>query len=144
MASNPGNVIVAPDLHLGDTYTPAELMYSMQGYTQKGRTLKSGQGTLPVGTILIHGTSGDAGLVLKAPDAAGLTQANFAGILRLAVDTSSPNTPPAKLANIVLGGYVKASVVRGNGTTPNATAVTDKLVTLAGVREDTNLGFIHF
>src|SRR6478736_3900450 len=112
MASSAGNVVVAPGLRTGDTYTPAELMYSMSGYTQKGRTLKSNIGSLPVGTILIHGTSGDAGLVLPAPDAAGLTQVNFAGVLRLAVDTSSPNTPPAKLANIVTQGTVKSSVVR--------------------------------
>lgn len=48
----PGNIIPSPGYFKGNFSTDDELMYSMNGYTQKGITIKAGQGVLLLGTVM--------------------------------------------------------------------------------------------
>lgn len=52
MVDFPGNVTLAPSFTIYPSSVDDELMYSMKGFTQKGITVKSGQGVLLLGTVM--------------------------------------------------------------------------------------------
>ncbi len=110
------------------TYTDPEIMYSMQGYTQKGVTLAAGQGVLPAGLVVGQRTATKRYAAYS--NAAGDGTQTARGILRRAVDTGTDPAGPAQLGNIVIRGIVKRNAVTGL----DAAALTD----LGGV-EDTVL-----
>jgi hypothetical protein len=90
-----------------DTSVDPELMASMDGYLQKGVTVASGQGILPIGTVLARKTSDKKYYVYNNAGSGGLEVAR--GLLRRAVNTTGAD----QLANIVYRGVVKNSLVSG-------------------------------
>lgn len=103
MAVNyPGNAIPAPSYVSGGSTTDNELLYSANGYTQKGVTLKPGQGVLLLGT-----------LIKQDPTTKQYVKAttNPEGILRQTVDTGSDANGQVWLGNILYGGLLKLSLV---------------------------------
>jgi len=122
----PGNIIPAPFYAKGNVSTDVELLYSMQGYTQKGVTLKAGQGVLPTGTVLARETSTKKYVKYAAGGSGGTGEA--VGILRKGVDTGlaapGPNVREF-LGNIVIMGIVKLSVVSAANSGAPAGAITD-------------------
>lgn len=107
--------IPVPGYNTGNQSTDPELMASMDGYLQKGVTVASGQGILPIGTVLGRKTSDKKYYVYDNAGSGGVEVAR--GILRRAVDTSSGD----QLANIVYRGVVKLSLVSG----ADSAAITD-------------------
>jgi hypothetical protein len=118
-----------PGFSRGNETTDPELMYSMQGYTQKGVTIAGGQGILPIGTVLGRKTSDKKYYVYSNAASNGTEVAR--GILRKAVDTSGGD----QLANIVIKGIVKNSLVSG----ADAAALVD-----LNARQDTVLDTFTF
>lgn len=98
MASVEGNVIQVPGQYVGESYLPIEIMQSMVGLYQKGRTIKGGQGLLKAGTFLDRDGAGKA--VKSATGALAF------GVLRLSVDTGADPLKD-KLGPVVLGGILK-------------------------------------
>lgn len=52
MAEYPGNIMPSPGYSRTGTYQDDELLYSTHRFTQKGITLKAGQGVLKLGTVM--------------------------------------------------------------------------------------------
>jgi len=78
-----------------------ELLYSTKdGYVQKGVSLKSGQGVLPLGTFLKKDSG--TNYYVKADDAADVV-----GVLRQTTDTGTDAAASAWQANILFGGTLK-------------------------------------
>jgi|SRR5215216_5598848 len=112
-----------------DTYVDPELLYSAVGYTQKGVTIASGQGILPIGTVLGRKTSDKKYYVYNNALSTGVEVAR--GVLRRAVDTTSGD----QLANMVIKGILKNSLVSGS----DAGALAD-----LNARQDTVLDTFTF
>jgi len=109
------------------TYTDPEIMYSMEGYTQKGVTLAGGQGVLAAGTVLGQKTADKLYYAYSNANADGTQTAR--GILRTGADTGGAGAP-AQQGNIVIRGIVKLNAVVGL----DAAALTD-----LGATQDTVL-----
>ncbi len=104
MAEYPGNAIPAPGYAKGSVTVDDELLFSTVGYTQKGVTLKPGQGVLLLGTLIKQDASTKQ--YVKAND-------NTAeGLLRQTVDTGSDANGQVWQANIVLMGIAKLAKVK--------------------------------
>jgi hypothetical protein len=129
----PGNVIPAPGYTKGNYSTDDELMYSMQGYTQKGVTLAAGQGIVPLGTVMGRVTSTKKWKVYNNAASDGTEVAR--GILRNTVDTGTSSSGTEYQANIVIMGIVKNSKVSG----ADSAALVD-----LGARQDTVLDLFSF
>lgn len=112
-----------------DTYVDPELLYSAVGYTQKGVTIASGQGILPIGTVLGRKTSDKKYYVYDNSLSTGVEVAR--GVLRRAVDTTDGD----QLANMVIKGILKNSLVSG----ADSGALTD-----LNARQDTVLDTFSF
>lgn len=127
-ASREGNVVRVPSFSKKSEVIPIELLYSYSRLTQKGCTLKPGQGVLEAGTPLKKDSSTNY-LVADSPGSSSTR-----GILRHSVDTGSSTSDPAHGASIVTAGVVKADVVKAaNGNADLAAAA----LTALGGRYDT-------
>ncbi len=93
-----GNAIPAPGYSKGGVSTDEELLYSTVGYTQKGVTLKSGQGVLRLGTFIKQDPATKKYVKTTASDAEG--------VLRMTVDTGANETDQTWLGNIVITGLL--------------------------------------
>jgi hypothetical protein len=108
-----------PGYSKGPEYTDPELLYSTAAFTQKGVTLKAGQGILPAGTVLGRNNTDKKYYAYDNGGAAGVDTAR--GILRRAVDTGTDADGADQLGNLVIQGIVKLSMVSG----ADAGAITD-------------------
>lgn len=133
MAEFPGNVTPAPGLSSVGSTVDDEILYSTQGYTQKGVTLAAGQGVLYAGTALGRVTSTKLWKQYNNGGGDGIDTAR--GILRQSVDTGTDPAGKNLQANIVVGGYLKNSKVSG----ADGNAITD-----LGARVDTVLDLFRF
>lgn len=94
-----GNSMPAPDFQSNGVYTvDDELLYSTVGFTQKGVTLKPGQGVLLLGTLIKQ--DGASKMYVKAAT-------NPEGVLRQTTDTGADANAPKWQANIVIAGILK-------------------------------------
>jgi len=99
-----GNAIPAPGFSQGTNTVDEELLFSTVGYTQKGVTLKSGQGVLRLGTFIKQDSATKKYVKTTASDAEG--------VLRMTVDTGSSADDQSWLGNIVVTGLLKLSHVK--------------------------------
>lgn len=121
-----------PGYTQGDTYTDVEILYSYARFTQKGVTLKGGQGVLLAGTLLARKTSDKKYYVYNNAAADGTEVAR--GVLRRGVDTG-PAGSVDQVSNMVISGIVKSNFVSGAGANAIPDAVSDlnaKLDTVMG------------
>ncbi len=99
-----GNAIPAPGYAKGNSTLDDELLFSTVGYTQKGVTLKSGQGVLLLGTFIKQEASTKQYVKASAADAEG--------VLRNTVDTGTDASDQTWLGNIVIMGLLKLAKVK--------------------------------
>lgn len=106
-----GNAIPAPGMWRTGSTTDDELLYSAVGYTQKGITLKAGQGLVPLGTVMgmITSTKRWVPYLTGASDGSQVPR----GVLRSAVETGSSVNDHEFQGNLVIRGILKASKVAG-------------------------------
>ena len=109
-----GNSMPGPGYATSATTVDDELMYSMVGYTQKGVTLKPGQGVLLLGTLLKQDPS--TKMYVK-------TTSNAEGVLRQTTDTGSDADGQRWQGNIVLAGMLKLSKVSAANSGVTLTSV---------------------
>lgn len=133
MVDQTGNVLAAPGWYQGDESTDVEILYSTAGFTQKGGTLKPGQGIIPAGCIVAYETASKKWVVYNNSGSGGAEVAR--GVLRKAVDTGTSSTAKGVLGNIVIAGILKNSLLSGS----DSGAITD-----LGARVDTVLGTFSF
>jgi hypothetical protein len=135
-----GNLTPAPGFKQGNVANDDELLYSMQGYTQKGVTLKAGQGVLPLGTVLARETASKRFVKFVSGGSGGAEVA--VGILRNSVDTGSLTLAQGGtefVANIVIRGILKLTPVS------SANGGTSAIITaIPGSRADAVLGTFTF
>lgn len=104
MVEYTGNAIPAPGYRTGGGVIDDELLFSTEGgFTQKGVTLKPGQGVLLLGTLLKQ----DSGTkqYIRATDNTAT------GVLRQTIDTGTDPAGQVWQGNIVLTGLLKHSKV---------------------------------
>lgn len=131
MVEHIGNSIPAPAYASDGIYTVNdELLYSTVGYTQKGVTLKPGQGVLLLGTGLKKDAT--TKFYVKATAAADVE-----GFLRQTTDTGASETGQAWQANIVITGILKLDkvVAANSGVT---------LANITGAAVNQTMGFFKF
>ena len=118
-----GNTIPAPGLV---TETPSttdlELKYSTVGFSQKGGTIKGGQGVLQIGTVMARETTSKQWVkyVSGGSNGAGTP----AGILRKTIDTGSVAGDGSYQGNIVFRGSLKYNLVSSANGGELASAIT--------------------
>lgn len=123
-----GNAIPAPDYARSTTTVDDELMYSMVGYTQKGVTLKPGQGVLPLGTLIKQDPATKMYVVATTDPE---------GVLRKTIDTGTDPAGQKWMGNIVIGGMLKLSKVSSANSGVTLTSVL-------GAQVNTVMGFFKF
>lgn len=139
MVDQIGNEIPAPGVYKGVTVANDEILYSYTGrFTQKGVTLKSGQGVLVAGTVLARETASKKYVKYNAGGGGGTNVA--VGILRKSVDTGSDAAAPSYLANIIISGILKLVKV----SSANAGGDTAVLAAFTGSRKSDVLGTFTF
>jgi hypothetical protein len=112
-----GNSIPAPGYSKGGTFVHAELLYSTVKFTQKGVTLKPGQGVLLLGTLITQDP--DTKKYVKTTD---VTKA--LGFLRQTTDTGATEDAAGWMGNIVHSGILNlAHLKAANPTVTDFTAV---------------------
>lgn len=117
MVDYTGNAIPAAGFNSTSNVPDDELLYSTAGFTQKGVQLKSGQGVLPLGTVLARETSSKKYVKFNSGGSDGTNVA--VGILRKTVDTGAAGSQEY-MANIVISGILKLSKVSSaNAGVPN-------------------------
>lgn len=126
----PGNAIPAPGFKRGGDTEDLEILWSFQGYIQKGVTLKPGQGVLKTGTFLKQDATSKQ--YIKTT-----TAADVVGVLRKTVDTGSDADAQVWLGNILYAGTLNLSLV----TAANS-GVT--LTSVLGAKVNTVAGFFRF
>lgn len=99
-----GNAIPAPSYRKGGKVVDTELMYSMHNYTQKGVTLKPGQGVLKAGTFLAQDPA-------TKQYVKSTVEADILGVLRQSTDTGSDAGAQTWMANILYAGIIKLPLV---------------------------------
>ena len=126
MVDQIGNSIPAPDYRVNGTYVDDELLFSTVGYTQKGVTLKPGQGVLLLGTLLKQDAA--TKLYVKTTD-----PATAEGFLRQTTETGSDANAQKFQQNIVIAGILKYSkVVAANSGVTLANVVGARINTVIG------------
>ena len=131
MAEYTGNAIPAPGYRTGGGVIDDELLFSTEGgFTQKGVTLKPGQGILLLGSLLTQ----DSGTKMYVKG----TTANATGILRQTVDTGTDPNGQVWQGNIVLTGLLKLSKVSA------ANSGQDVMGGVLGSRVDPVQGYFKF
>lgn len=112
-----GNAIPAPGYNRKGWTTDQELLVGANpgSYHQKGVTLKSGQGVLPLGTLLKQDASTKK--YIKASD-------NTAeGVLRTTVDTGTEATDQTWMGNILFSGLLNLTLVSAANSGVTLTSV---------------------
>jgi hypothetical protein len=140
--SREGNVLLPPGLSVTTQVNGDEILASYARFTQKGYTIKGGQGIVPAGTVMYRETATKKYVINNSGN--GLAR----GILRKAVDTGASGATAAdRLGNIVVSGIVKLSLMKdslgaaiGSGSTPTLTSVTSDL----NARSDADRDFFIF
>lgn len=128
MVYYPGNSIPAPTYVQSETTVDDELLASTVGYTQKGVTLKPGQGVLLLGTLIAQDPTTKKYIKVTS-DAEGL--------LRQTVDTGDTESAQGWQANILLTGLAKLDKVSSANS-----GVT--LSTVLGAQINTVIGLFKF
>lgn len=123
-----GNAIPAPGYAKGVSTVDDELMYSMVGYTQKGVTLKPGQGVLLLGTLIKQDPTTKT--YVK-------TTSDPEGVLRKTVDTGTDANGQVWMGNIVVTGMLKYDKVSNANSGVTLTSVL-------GAQVNTVMGFFKF
>lgn len=126
-----GNSMPGPGYATTGSTVDDELMYSMIGYTQKGVTLKPGQGVLLLGSFLAK----DAATKMYVAAPAGT---NAEGVLRQTTDTGLDINGQRWQANIVLMGLLKLAKVAA----ANSSGLT--LTNVLSAKVNTTMGFFKF
>lgn len=132
MAEYPGNAIPSPGYASGTHTVDDELLFSTVGYTQKGVTLKPGQGVLLLGTVLKQDASTKQYVKVSGGD-----EANAEGLLRQTTDTGTDANGQVWQANIVLTGLAKLPKVQSANSGVTLTSVLDG-------RVNSVIGFFKF
>lgn len=130
MVDQIGNSIPAPDFRVNGTYVDDELLFSTVGYTQKGVTLKPGQGVLLLGT----GIKQDPATKLYVKTT---TPGDIEGFLRQTTDTGSSANAQKFQQNIVIAGILKLAKIQAANS-----GVT--LTNIAGARVNAVIGSFKF
>lgn len=136
---NVGDIIPVPSYNEAATFsTDEELQYSTAAFTQKGATLKPGQGVLKIGTILAK----DSVTRKYVKYASGGTNGadTPVGVLRTTVDTGADASAPGRQGNIVIRGILKLRLI----TDANGSTATSAGVTALGARTSAALGTFTF
>jgi hypothetical protein len=131
-----GNVLHVPGQGSVAEVKGEEVLGSYARFTQKGLTIKSGAGVLKAGTLLK--TSSTAKKYDGVANSSGIS--STIGILRKPVDASSSDM----LANYILSGVVKASMLRYADGTSVASSEYDDVATALNGHYDSTHGFISF
>lgn len=118
----PGNIIPAPGYRKGNVSTDDELLNSTVGYTQKGVTLKAGQGVLKPGQILAYETTTKR--YVKYASGGSNGTGTPSGFLRTGVDTGVDPLGQEYLGNIVIMGILNLDVISRANSGSIASAVT--------------------
>lgn len=114
--------IPVPGYTQGDVFVDTEILYSYARFTQKGVTLKGGQGVLRAGTLLGRKTADKKYYVYNNGLADGTEVAR--GILRRDVDTNQ-NGNADQLTNMIISGIIKNNYISGAGAAAITDAVSD-------------------
>lgn len=140
MTENVGDIIPAPRYFEQPAFTTdQELLASTQGgFTQRGVTLKPGQGVLPIGTILAKVTA--SRLYVAYNNSASDGSQVPVGVLRNSVDTGTDVNGSAHQANIVITGILNLALVQA----ANASALLAAGVTALGARTSAALNTFKF
>ena len=120
-----GNIIPAPGFYQEGTSTDDELLASTARFTQKGITLRAGQGAIPLGTIMAR--QSDKTWIPAGSGAAGYP-------LRHGVDTGTDVAGRRFQGNIVISGILKLDRI--------VNASVSGWATTMGARVDTNLNIV--
>jgi len=128
-----GNLTPAPHFTAVEEISHIEILYSYVGFTQKGVTIKSGQGLMNAGTALGRKTSDKKWYFYNNGASDGREQCR--GILRDTVDTGTDANEPDFQGNIVTAGMLRNSKLSG----VDAAAVAD-----LNARQDTVLDIFQF
>lgn len=132
-----GNSIPSPGFNRGDYANDDELLYSTARFTQKGVTLKAGQGVLLLGTVLAQDTASKQYVKYNSAGSGGANVAR--GVLRNSVDTGSDSSGATFQGNIVISGILKLSALSAaNGGTGSLEAA------ITGSRVDSVIGTFTF
>lgn len=133
-----GNSIPAPSATEGERVQGNfEILYSTIGYTQKGVTLKPGQGVIEAGAFLAQDP--DTKRYVKYDSGAEPAQ-EIKGMIRQSTDTGTDANGPVWQANILYGATVKLDMaLKANGLTDGA-----ELVSAFGGRADDAAGYYKF
>lgn len=131
----PGNVIPQPGFYVGGSTVDDEIMFSMEGYTQKGITLAPNQGIILAGTLMGRVTASKLWKPYNNSNSDGTEVAR--GVLRQSVNTAAyaQDAVVGYQGNIVVQGLVKNSKISGS----DASALTD-----LGATQDTVLDIFRF
>lgn len=124
-----GNAIPGPGYARGGVAVDGELLFSAEDYTQKGVTLKPGQGVLLQGSFIKQDAATKQYVKTTASDAEG--------VLRQTTDTGTTTDSQVWQANILLTGLVKLAAVSLANSGDTLTAFT-------GSRVNNVLGFFKF
>lgn len=103
MVEYTGNAIPAPGYRTGGGVIDDELQFSTHAFSQKGVTLKPGQGVLLLGTLIKQDTATKQYVRANA--------SNAEGILRQSVDTGTDPAGQVWQGNIVTMGQLKLSKI---------------------------------
>lgn len=114
--------IPVPGYTQGDVYVDTEILYSYARFTQKGVTLKGGQGVLKAGTLLGRKTADKKYYTYDNSKSDGTEVAR--GVLRRDVDTNA-NGSADQVTNMVISGIIKNNFISGAGTNAITDAVSD-------------------
>lgn len=107
MADAYGNVLYVPGTSAVSVVSPEEILFSYAKFTQKGVTLKKGQGVIAAGTLLARETATKKYVKYNDAGSGGAEVAK--GVLRQSVDTTNSDY----LGNIVISGILKYDKLTG-------------------------------
>lgn len=105
MADAVGNVLNPPGTSGVSEVKSDDILASMNAYTQKGVTLKGGQGLLAAGTAIARETASKKYVAYNNGGSGGAEVCK--GFLRQASDTGPSGSPVDRLGNIVVAGILK-------------------------------------
>lgn len=139
MVDQIGNEIPAPGVYTGTHVEQDEILYSYTGrFTQKGVTLKAGEGVLVAGTVLARETSTKKFVKYASGGSGGTNVA--VGILRKTVDTGTDAAGKSYLGNIIISGILKLVKI----SSANAGGDSAVLSAFTGSRKSDVLGTFTF
>jgi hypothetical protein len=106
-----GNAVPAPGHFTTPYSTDDELLYSTARFTQKGITLKTGQGLVLMGTVMGIITATQRWVPYATGNSNGSQVAR--GVLRTNVETGTDAAGHEYQGNLVIGGMLKLAKIIG-------------------------------